>query len=235
MKRIEFGLADWLRQRAPDVIYCFGWSHLLSREVLDIPPLGIVGFHPAALPHNRGRHPIIWALALGLRETASTFFIMDEGADTGDIISQVPVEISLEDNAAALYARISKIALEQIAAITADLQAGTAHRRPQPPGSGNTWRRRTKVDGQIDWRMSARSVVNLVRALSRPYPGAHCMYDERETKVWSACLTSCGQRNIEPGRVLALNGNRIVVKCGEDAVTLLDHEFPGMPAQGACL
>ena len=50
--------------------------------------MGILGYHPSLLPFNRGRHPIIWALALGLKETGSTFFFMDENADTGDIVSQ---------------------------------------------------------------------------------------------------------------------------------------------------
>ena len=86
-------MAAWLRERQADVIYCLGWSLLLTAEVLAIPPLGVVGYHPAALPQNRGRHPIIWALALGLEQTASSFFLMDEGADSGDILSQTPVDI----------------------------------------------------------------------------------------------------------------------------------------------
>src|SRR5690349_18595800 len=58
---------EWIRARRPDVIFCFGWSRLLRRALLDMAPLGVVGFHPAALPANRGRHPLIWALALGLQ------------------------------------------------------------------------------------------------------------------------------------------------------------------------
>ena len=78
----------WIQDLKPDVIFCFGWSRLIQKDLLDLPNLGVIGFHPAALPANRGRHPIIWALVLGLQETASTFFFMDEGADSGDIISQ---------------------------------------------------------------------------------------------------------------------------------------------------
>ena len=44
---------------APDIIFCFGWSELLREDVLRLPPLGVVGYHPAPLPSNRGRHPII--------------------------------------------------------------------------------------------------------------------------------------------------------------------------------
>lgn len=75
---------QYIKEKQADIIYCFGWSQLLKEKVLNIPKIGVVGFHPAKLPYNKGRHPIIWALALGLEETASTFFWMDIGADTGD-------------------------------------------------------------------------------------------------------------------------------------------------------
>jgi methionyl-tRNA formyltransferase len=81
----------WIRGLEPDVIFCFGWSKMIPDSVLTLPPLGAIGFHPASLPQNRGRHPLIWALALGLSETASTFFFMDAGADSGDLLSQEPV------------------------------------------------------------------------------------------------------------------------------------------------
>lgn len=80
---------EYINMKAPDVIYCFGWSQIIGEEVLMIPEKGVIGFHPTQLPNNRGRHPIIWALVLGLEKTASTFFFMDQGADTGDILSQV--------------------------------------------------------------------------------------------------------------------------------------------------
>ena len=59
---------DWISGLAPDVIFCFGWSHLIKAQLLKIAPLGIVGFHPAMLPVNRGRHPLIWALVLDLKD-----------------------------------------------------------------------------------------------------------------------------------------------------------------------
>ena len=65
---------EWIKQLAPDIIFCFGWSSLIKSEVLNLPPMGVLGFHPAQLPLNRGRHPLIWALFLGLEKTASTFF-----------------------------------------------------------------------------------------------------------------------------------------------------------------
>ena len=73
-----------------------------------------MGYHPASLPENRGRHPIIWALALGLKKSASTFFFMEEGADDGDILSQKEFEILYEDDAKSLYEKVTDMALNQI-------------------------------------------------------------------------------------------------------------------------
>lgn len=81
-------MAKWIHSHNPDVEFCIGWSFLLPSHILEIPSNGFVGYHPALLPRNRGRHPIIWALTLGLEITGSTLFIMDEGADSGDIVSQ---------------------------------------------------------------------------------------------------------------------------------------------------
>ena len=103
---------SWIKTLVPDVIFCFGWSRLLKKDLLNLAPLGVLGYHPAALPANRGRHPLIWALILGLNETASTFFFIDDGADSGDIVSQYPIKRSEDDNAGTLYNRITAIALE---------------------------------------------------------------------------------------------------------------------------
>jgi len=229
-------MADWLRARRPEVIYCFGWSSLLGAGILSRSPLGVVGYHPAALPQNRGRHPIIWALALGLTETASTFFFMDDGADSGDILSQVKIPILPSDDAGALYGRLTQVALGQIEEFTPQLASGRYPRVPQDHTAANTWRKRNKEDGRIDWRMSADSVHNLVRALTRPYVGAHCVHRGKDIRLWkTALIRGNAPPNAEPGKVMATEGSTIVVRCGEGAVELLEHEFERIPAAGSYL
>ena len=71
----EPDVIDWIKLKRPEVIFCFGWSSLIKKSILEIPSMGVIGFHPAALPCNRGRHPLVWALSLGLEQTASTFFL----------------------------------------------------------------------------------------------------------------------------------------------------------------
>jgi methionyl-tRNA formyltransferase len=226
---------DWIRARAPDVIFCFGWSRLLKEELLTVAPLGVVGFHPAALPANRGRHPLIWALALGLEHTASTFFFMDTGADSGDILSQRSLAIDPTDDARALYDKVCASALEQIAQFVPQLADGSFARVPQDHTQANTWRKRGMDDGKIDWRMSALSVHNLVRALTKPYVGAHFVVYGKEIKVWKSMVLGDAPANVEPGKVLAIRAGAPVIKCGQDALCLLLTEPTFNPIEGSYL
>ncbi|HEC18698.1 MAG TPA: formyl transferase [Gammaproteobacteria bacterium] len=228
-------MARWLRERRPDIIYCFGWSQLLPPDILAIPPRGVVGYHPAALPQNRGRHPIIWALALGLEHTASTFFRMDEGADTGDILSQQTVAIDPQDDAGSLYRKLMAAACEQLRTLTTTLARGNARATPQDHHAANVWRKRSVADGHIDWRMSAQAIHNLVRALAPPYPGAHCDYAGQTVIIRRTRPVAHAQPNLEPGKVLAVHGDRLTIKCGDAAIELLEHEFPTLPTEGSYL
>lgn len=215
---------DQIREWNPDIIFCFGWSRLLKRDLLAIPPKGVLGFHPAALPENRGRHPIIWALVLGLTETASTFFFMDERADGGDILSQRKVTITPDDNATSLYDRICKIALVQISDFFPLLISGSYKRIQQDEAKANVWRKRGRADGLIDWRMSAYSIHNLVRGLTHPYVGASFEFKGTEYKVWKTTAISGAQSNDEPGKIIAFSGISPIVRCGHDRIILNEIE-----------
>src|ERR1700730_11426069 len=93
-----------IRSLRPDLILVLGGSQLLGPELLSI--ASCIGSHPALLPRDRGRHPLTWALVDGLDETGLTFFWLDEGADSGDILWQHAVRIDPDDDAASLYAKI---------------------------------------------------------------------------------------------------------------------------------
>ena len=215
---------NWIRGLAPDILFCFGWSQLIKKPLLSLPPKGVIGFHPAALPANRGRHPLVWALVLGLRETASTFFFMDKGPDSGDILSQVRVLIDKSDDARSLYDRITKVAMEQIRNIVPCLARGSITRLAQDPQKANVWRKRGFVDGQIDWRMAASSIHNLVRGLARPYVGAHFDFDGQSVKVWKTEIDMNVPDNFEPGKVLEILDAGVLVKAGVGAVRLLEFD-----------
>jgi methionyl-tRNA formyltransferase len=226
---------EWIKNLNPDVIFCFGWSSLIKKDILAVAPMGIVGYHPAKLPKNRGRHPLIWALALGLKESASTFFFMDEGADTGDTLSQVDFEISYQDDARNLYNKVVQIALIQIEEFIPALEKGTYTRIKQNEKESNIWRKRNELDGEIDFRMNSRSIYNLTRALAEPYVGAHIKFNEINYPVWKVKESNDFQENIEPGKVLRVFDRVFVVKSYDGAIEIIEHDFKEMPKVGEYL
>jgi methionyl-tRNA formyltransferase len=227
--------ADWLRSVRPDLVFCIGWSHLLGNQVMQVAPHGVIGFHPAALPANRGRHPLIWALVLGLHETASSFFMIESEADSGALLSQVPIDIADDDDAATLYAKVLAVIPSQMHDIVRGLADGTLRPRVQDASQANHWRKRSAKDGMVDWRMGADSIFNLVRALARPYPGAEFVHDGASVKLWRCTPIDGGPANIEPGKVLGVAGREVTVKCGVGAVRLVEHEMQRIPEQGEYL
>lgn len=226
---------DWIKSLKPDIIFCFGWSNLIKKELLNLPKMGIVGYHPALLPKNRGRHPIIWALALGLKASGSTFFFMADGVDDGDILSQEEVEIFYEDDARSLYDKVLATALKQIEYFLPKLQNNSFQSFKQNNSLANAWRKRGKLDGKIDFRMTSGAIYNLVRALTRPYVGAHVEYNGKDVSVWKVKEVDFNRENIEHGKVLENDGRTIIVKTYDKAIKIIEHDFVELPKIGEYL
>ena len=226
---------DWIKSFNPDIIFCFGWSNLLKKNILTLAPMGVLGFHPSELPKNRGRHPLIWALVLGLKKSASTFFFMNEGIDSGEILSQKKFDILENDDAQTLYDKFANIALLQIEEFLPQLEKKTYQTIKQNDKASNTWRKRVKIDGQINFRMSSQAIYNLVRALSKPYVGANINYKDEEIIVWKVEIIENKQDNIESGKVLDVNKDKILVKTYDGAIEITHHEFKKLPNIGEYL
>ena len=210
----------WMASLEPDFIFCFGWSQILRRQVLDIPRRGVMGYHPTKLPQNRGRHPIIWTIALGLTETASTFFMMDEGVDSGPIVSQQLVAVSDSEDAASLYRKLVGVARRQLEATLPKLFDANLVLLPQANTSASHWRKRSKEDGKIDWRMSSLAIERLVRALSKPYSGATFEIRGTTFVVWECRRELVVPVEAEPGKVLAITASSVLVKAGSGGIWL---------------
>jgi len=214
----------------PDVVFVFGWSELVSKEILKIPPLGCIGTHPALLPKNRGRHPLIWALVEGLEQSGLTFLYLDEGPDSGDILWQSSFDITLEDDAASLYEKMKCMAVSAIGEFLPLLEKGIAPRKSQDHAQATYWRKRTESDGEIHWDKPTMAAYNLIRALTRPYVGAHTSISGRKMFIWRSRLPeqtmlSKGQ-SLLPGEILRCGSDGIDVRTGDGYLTLLEYELP---------
>jgi methionyl-tRNA formyltransferase len=143
------------------------------------------------------------------------------------------VPIDEKDDALSLYKKLTSVASRQVEEFTKSLANNTYIKIPQDHSCANYWRKRTVDDGKIDWRMSARGIYNLVRALARPYAGAHCIYQNQVIKIWRTEITDLQYENIEPGKVIAIEeGSNILIKCGDRVLRLVEHEFRTLPKAG---
>lgn len=219
---------DTIKSYSPDVIFVFGWSQLISKPILDITPLGCIGTHPALLPRNRGRHPLIWALVEGLEQSGLTFFYLDEGADSGDILWQKPFDISLVDNAASVYEKIKILASEGIRDFLPKLASGTVQRQPQDHSLATYWRKRGEKDGEIDWSAGTTTTYNLIRALTHPYVGAHTYCGNQIVKVWQASLPDADLPEqvhaMASGTVFDVGDDCLKVRTSDGYLTIFTYE-----------
>ena len=211
----------WVKKRRPDIIFCIGWNTLLKKNFLDLAQRGVIGYHPSNLPQNRGRHPIIWSLALGLKKIGSSFFFMDSNADAGNIISQKKLNLKKNDDAGTVYKKLINLGKKQIKIILKQIGKKKIRSLSQKNSKSNFWRKRSEVDGRIDWRMDAENINNLVKALTKPYPGAYFILKEKKIIVWKSQVINFKKKNFEPGKIIKSNRN-ILVKCGSKALKLIN-------------
>lgn len=229
------GTVQLIRDLTPDVIFVFGFSQMINKEVLDLPVLGCIGTHPALLPRNRGRHPLIWALVEGLSESGLTFFFLDEGADSGDILWQRSFPITMEDNAGTLYRRIKKLAGEAIAEFLPQLETGTYSRKTQDHSKATYWGKRTEDDGLVDWSKPSMTIYNLIRALTHPYVGAHTFLGDGKVTIWSSRFLSEPSGALEgktgkPGTIISLSDEGFIVETVDGALEIKEYDPPaGVP------
>ena len=212
---------------APDVILVLGYSKLIPARILKIPRLGCIGSHPALLPCNRGRHPLIWALIEDLKQSGLTFFHLEESSDSGDIVWQHPFAITDEDDAGTLYEKMKETATTGLREFLPALMEGRAQRVPQNHTEATYLRKRSERDGEVAWEVGSREVFNLIRALTRPYVGAHTHLGDRKISLWRGRPVAGVTRTASPGFVLEASENALVVTTGDGVIRLTEWDSGG--------
>ena len=206
-----------IQEMQPDILFSFYYRKMVSREILAIPPAGCINLHGSLLPRYRGRCPVNWVLIHGERETGMSLHYMTPQPDDGDIIGQRRVLIDDADTALTLFGKLELAATALLDDQLPKIKAGDNERIPQDHAQASYYGGRQPRDGAIDWRQSAVAVRNLVRAVTKPYPGAFTYLVNKKCILWQVAVTP-QTKKIPPGTVLSTNP--LVIACGEDAVTV---------------
>lgn len=206
-----------------DFLIC-AWPKIIQSNIFRIPKILTLGTHPTMLPSNRGRHPMHWSKVLGVHESAVSFFEINEGIDSGKIILQCPFNLEYSDDINVLNARVESLMYSGIITILKNLSLVTK-RESQNEQIANNWRKRNVHDILLDTRMSCDMIIKIVQSFTLPYPCAKIIIDNRVIDVVMAKKFRDNIVNMEHGKVLKMENDRIVVKCADALVELRGKEY----------
>ena len=221
------GVED-LKSLKPDLMVTCAFGQILSQEILDIAPLGVINVHASLLPKYRGASPIQACLLAGEKETGVTIMKTDIGIDTGDIIYQEKLQIEEEDNAGSLFEKLSVLGAKAVSVAIDKIIDGTAEYKKQGEDFILT-KMVKKEDAFVDFNKTAEEVINMIRAYS-PFPTAYTLYNGEPFKIYKAELC---EKEGDKGTVIE-SGKNLIVACKEKSIKLLIvQKFGGkvMPVQ----
>lgn len=211
-----------IKAMQPEIIFSFYYRDLLKSPILDIPVAGCLNLHGSLLPVYRGRAPINWVLVNGETETGVTLHYMTPRPDDGDIVDQERIAITATETAKELHCKATAAAAKMLDRILPRIKNGTAPRVKQDETKASYFGGRKPADGEINWSCSADEICNLVRAVTRPYPGAFTFMGDRKCFFWSVAVT---EANGTPGTVLS--SHPLIIACGKGAIEIKSAQLDG--------
>lgn len=225
----ERDAVDELSKYNADIFVVAAFGQILSKEILDMPRYGCINVHASLLPKLRGAAPIQWSIADGDAETGVTIMQMNEGLDTGDIITQSKVAILDTETGESLFDKLmdegAKLCIKTLSLIA----EGKATRTPQDESMATYAKILKKDMGCINYELSARENDCRIRAFT-PWPGGYTYLDGKILKIKEEHpvedLSDINLDKYEKGQIIKVTKDEIFVLCngGALAITKLQPE-----------
>lgn len=226
-----------LRAAELDVCAIVAYGALLPPDVLAAGGRGFVNLHFSLLPRHRGAAPVAHALLNGDEETGVTCFLLNEGMDTGDVLTTWRTRIRPGETAGELTRRLAEEGAPALVEALKGLVTGTLPLRPQEHGRATYAPKIAPEDARIDWTRPAESVALAVRAFE-PVPGAHTTFAGARLKVHRAkVVDGSGPAGVvvrvdADTRPDGSDAGGPVVACGTGALRLDVVQPAGKPRMG---
>ena len=223
-ERIRKDGVEDLRALRPDLCVTAAFGQILSKEVLDIPPMGNINVHASLLPKHRGSAPIAWAIMQGDRKAGVTTMMMDEGIDTGDKLLRAETDIGESETCGELTERLSRIGAEVLKQTLEQLAAGTLKRTPQNNEEMTYDPMLKKEMGMTDFSGTAEEIRGLINGLN-PWPCVSIPCGEGRIKLLRAVMA---EGSGTPGSILRADPKEgLIIACGTGVVRILELQAPG--------
>ncbi|HIY19243.1 MAG TPA: methionyl-tRNA formyltransferase [Candidatus Blautia avistercoris] len=216
-----------LRELAPQAIVVAAFGQIIPREILELPPYGCLNIHASLLPKYRGAAPIQWAVIDGEKESGVTIMKMNEGLDTGDMITKKVVPLEKEETGGSLFEKLSEAGAGLLTETLKSLEAGEAVYEKQPKESPTPYAKMiSKEMGRIDWSRDAKEIERLVRGMN-PWPSAYTYYKGKTVKIWKSRTESEETVQEKPGTIIRTDKEGIYTACGKGILCIQILQLEG--------
>jgi methionyl-tRNA formyltransferase len=218
-----------IRAMGPEIIVVAAYGQILPREILTLPRFGCINIHASLLPAYRGAAPINWAIIKGETQTGITIMQMDEGMDTGAILTQESVPIAPRDTAGDLTEKLSELGSWLIVDTLSRIRLEGLAAVPQDNSKASMAPLLKKEDGLINWTMNARDIHNRVRGLS-PWPGAFSFLNGKLIKFIETDHT---EGTGEPGALYEQGRDSLAIGTGSGLLSIVSIQPEGKKPMSA--
>ncbi|HIP42735.1 MAG TPA: methionyl-tRNA formyltransferase [Aquifex aeolicus] len=202
----------------PECIVVVAYGKILPKEVLEVPPYGVINLHASLLPKYRGAAPIQRVLMAGEKETGNTVMLVNEEMDAGDILSQEVIKIEEEDNFYSLSEKLAKSGAKLLVKTLKEWFGGKIKPTSQNHKEATYAPPIQREELRICWNASAESVSGRIRGL---YPNAYTFFRGNRIKILRAKVV-----DVEgyPGEIQ--DTKKFIVACGEKSLEILELISP---------
>ncbi len=196
-----------------DLAVVVAYGQLLPAGLLEVFPLGVINVHASLLPRYRGAAPIQRSLLSGDLSTGVSIMLLDEGMDTGPVLSRQETEVEETLNFGALHDRLASLGAELLCGTLADWKAGRIRPEPQDSSRATYAPPVRKEELKLDWTLPARALVNTIRAFD-PVPGAYFLLQGRRVKCFDSRVLPWEGKG-RAGEVVGLAESGLVIQAGD--------------------
>lgn len=211
-----------------DILLVMGWQRLIPDWFLESLGIGAFGMHGSGkpLPHGRGRSPLNWSLIQGKNIFYTHLFQYKPSVDDGPIVGVQTFDINPYDTCLTLHFKNTISMIGLCVKYLPRLIDGSAKLAPQPKGNATYYPKRSEEDGLIYWEDSTKDIYNLIRAVTKPFPGAFSYLNDDLNKkiyIWAAQPfdTKLNYKNSRPGEIVDMFYNGMFAVKTNDSIMLV--------------
>ena len=239
-----------IRDLAPDLFVVASYGQKIPQAVMDLAPYGCINIHPSLLPKYRGAAPLVGPILNGDAETGVSIMRLVQQLDAGNILAQEAFALDPKETVETLEPKAAALGAKLLLSVVERLSEGSIEETAQKEEEATYIRQITKEEGRINFAEPATVIERKVRAYA-PWPSAYTTLDQKTFKIWAADVTGSqvpedkqcpmhgkchpqghGEGRILPGTVTYADKKTLIVKCGQECLSLQEVQLEGKKRMG---